>query len=161
MKLLETSVQAEQDRRTFFKAQVLFWMLRATDGHAKNFSLFLRPGGAFSLTPLYDILSASPVIGTGANQLPPYKVKMAMAVRSKNPHWVMRHIHRRHWVAIGQRYGITHPDGGRVEDLLDELVAETPEVIRRMRALLPAGFPPAVAAPILHGLNATAGQLAT
>lgn len=161
MKLLETSVQAEQDRRTFFKAQVLFWMLRATDGHAKNFSLFLQPGGAFRLTPLYDILSAHPVIGTGANQLSPYKVKMAMAVRSKNPHWVMRHIHRRHWVAIGQRYGITHPDGGRVEDLLDELVAETPEVIRRMRTLLPAGFPPAVADPILHGLNATAGQLAT
>ena len=33
-------------------------MLRAIDGHAKNFSLFLNPGGRFQLTPLYDVLSA-------------------------------------------------------------------------------------------------------
>ena len=86
MKLLATSKAPGRDRRTFFKAQVLFWMLRATDGHAKNFSIFLRPGGAYELTPLYDVLSAYPVIGTGANQLSPFKVKMAMAVRSKNTH---------------------------------------------------------------------------
>jgi len=51
------------DLASFFKAQVLFWMLRAIDGHAKNFSLFLNPGGRFQLTPLYDVLSAWPVIG--------------------------------------------------------------------------------------------------
>ena len=49
------------DLTTLFKAQVLFWMLRAIDGHAKNFSLFLNPGGRFQLTPLYDVLSAWPV----------------------------------------------------------------------------------------------------
>jgi len=40
------------DLTNFFKAQVLFWMLRAIDGHAKTFSLFLKPGGRFQLTPL-------------------------------------------------------------------------------------------------------------
>ena len=50
------------DLTTFFKAQVLFWMLRAIDGHAKNFSLFLKPGGRFQLTPLYDVLSAWPCL---------------------------------------------------------------------------------------------------
>lgn len=43
--VLDGSMTREQDRRTFFMAQLLFWMLCATGGHAKNFSLFLRPGG--------------------------------------------------------------------------------------------------------------------
>src|SRR5690606_1727297 len=34
MGLLETSRQPERDRRTFFQAQLLFWMLCAPDGHA-------------------------------------------------------------------------------------------------------------------------------
>jgi serine/threonine-protein kinase HipA len=53
-----------QDLTIFFQAQVLFWMLRAIDGHAKNFSLFLNPGGRFQLTPFYDVLSAWPVIAS-------------------------------------------------------------------------------------------------
>jgi serine/threonine-protein kinase HipA len=59
--VLDGSLAREQDRRDFFKAQLLFWMLCATDGHAKNFSLALRPGGRYQLTPLYDVLSAYPV----------------------------------------------------------------------------------------------------
>ncbi len=60
MTLLGTSSGPDRDRRTFFQAQVLFWMLRATDGHAKNFSIFLRPGGTYELSPLYDVLSCLP-----------------------------------------------------------------------------------------------------
>lgn len=86
MKLLATSRNPDRDRRTFFQAQVLFWMLRATDGHAKNFSIFVRPGGTYKLAPLYDVLSAYPVIGTGANPLSPFKARMAMAVRSETAH---------------------------------------------------------------------------
>jgi serine/threonine-protein kinase HipA len=67
------------DLATFFKAQVLFWMLRAIDGHAKNFSLFLNPGGHFQLTPLYDVLSTWPVIGRGSGKWPQQKLTMAMA----------------------------------------------------------------------------------
>ncbi|KAI1696512.1 serine/threonine-protein kinase toxin HipA [Ditylenchus destructor] len=65
-------------RRDFFTTQLLFWMLCATDGHAKNFSLFLRPGGGYQLTPLYDVLSAYPVLGTGPASISPHKVKLAM-----------------------------------------------------------------------------------
>ena len=71
-------------------AQVLFWMLCAPDGHAKNFSLFIRPGGRFQLTPLYDVISAYPILGHGPNQISPFKVKLAMAVRGKNAHWKMK-----------------------------------------------------------------------
>jgi hypothetical protein len=48
------------------------WLqLCATDGHAKNFSIFLEPEGRFRLTPRYDVLSALPVLGTKAGRLSP------------------------------------------------------------------------------------------
>jgi len=160
MKLLATSRDPDRDRRTFFQAQVLFWMLRATDGHAKNFSIFLCPGGTYELAPLYDVLSAYPLIGTGANQLSPFKAKMAMAVRSKNTHWVMRDIVRRHWLAVGTEHGVVAPDGRGAEAILDVMVAQTPEVVRTVRALLPERFPQPVADSILNGLQAAADMLA-
>lgn len=160
MKLLATSRNPDRDRRTFFQAQVLFWMLRATDGHAKNFSIFLRPGGAYELSPLYDVLSAYPVIGKGANQLSPLKAKMAMAVRSKNTHWVMRDIVRRHWLAVGKEHGIVAPDGRGAEVVLDDIVAKTPEVVRSVRAMLPEEFPELVADSILSGLQVATDKLA-
>lgn len=160
MKLLATSKNADRDKRTFFKAQVLFWMLRATDGHAKNFSIFLRPGGTYELTPLYDVLSAYPVIGTGANQLSPFKAKMAMCVRSKNKHWAMHEIVRRHWLNVGTEHGVVTPDGRGTEAVLDELMAQTPEVVSTVRALLPEKFPAHVADSILNGLQVAANQLA-
>jgi serine/threonine-protein kinase HipA len=52
-------------------------MLCAIDGHAKNFSLFLLPGGRSDMTPLYDILSAYPL--TAVRQLESQQVKMAMS----------------------------------------------------------------------------------
>jgi serine/threonine-protein kinase HipA len=61
--LLLGSRQATRDRRNFFKAQVLFWMLCAIDGHGKNFSVSIEPLGRYSLTPLYDVLSAYPILG--------------------------------------------------------------------------------------------------
>lgn len=159
MTLLATSHAPDRDRRTFFQAQVLFWMLCATDGHAKNFSIFLRQGGAYELTPLYDVLSVYPIIGKGANQLSPYRAKMAMAVRSKNPHWVMRDILRRHWIALGTEHGVVSPDGQGVEHVLDDLVARTPGVVKTVRALLPVGFPTHVADAILNGLQGAADKL--
>lgn len=160
MKLLATSQDSDEDRRKFFQAQVLFWMLRATDGHAKNFSIFLNASGSYRLTPLYDVLSAYPVIGKGANQLSPFKAKMAMAVRSKNTHWVMRDILRRHWLTVGAEHGVVAHDGRGVEAVVDDLMARTPEVVATVRARLPAQFPMQVADTILNGLQEAADKLA-
>jgi serine/threonine-protein kinase HipA len=159
--LLEGSMSRERDRRDFFKVQLLFWMLCATDGHAKNFSLFLRPGGRYQLTPFYDVLSAYPVLGEGPAKVSPHRAKMAMAVRSRNPHWRMRDILRRHWATLGTRQGVLTTDGRPVEQLIDELVERTPEVVRKVRAELPADFPPYVADSILEGLQDAANRLSS
>lgn len=160
MELLDGSQNREADRLQFFQAQVLFWMLCATDGHAKNFSLFLHPGGAYDRTPLYDVLSAYPVIGEGLGKISPYKTKMAMAVRSKNAHWKMRDIQRQHWLAMGQRHGIITSDGKNAAFVLDDLIARTPQVTQSVQSLLPADFPAGLANSILDGLQAAADTLA-
>ena len=73
MQLLLGSQQAGEDRDRFFKVQILFWAMAAIDGHAKNFSLFLEPGSAYRMTPIYDVLSAYPMMG--ARGLPRQRVK--------------------------------------------------------------------------------------
>lgn len=42
--------------------------MAATDGHAKNCSIFLQPGDTYVMTPLYDILSLWPYFGKSPNQ---------------------------------------------------------------------------------------------
>lgn len=52
MRLLAASDVPDIDRRNFMKTMIAFWLIGATDGHAKNFSVFLAPGGRFNATPL-------------------------------------------------------------------------------------------------------------
>lgn len=160
MGLLATSEQPQPDRRTFFLTQLIFWMLRAPDGHAKNFSLFIRPKGTYRLTPLYDVMSAWPLIGEGPGLLSEHKIRLAMAIRSTNAHWKMKEIHRRHWLALGKRFGVLDDEGREMEAILDEVIARTPRVIAEVKARLPPGFPGHVGDPVLHGLERAAGQLA-
>ena len=131
----------QQDRRVFFQAQVLFWMLCATDGHAKKFSLFIRPGGRYQLTPLYDVLSAYPMLGEGPSKISPHKAKLAMAVRNKNAHWRMLGILRRHWLELGTGHGVVTADGRPAIAVLDDLVARTPEALAQVRVRLLWGTP--------------------
>jgi len=158
--LLEGSLTRDHDRRVFFQAQVLFWMMCATDGHAKNFSLFIRPGGRFQLTPLYDVLSAYPVLGEGPSKISPHRAKLAMAVRTKNAHWKLKDILRRHWLELGTRHGIVTADGRPAQAVIDDLVAGTPEALARVRAQLPPGFPAEVADSVLGGVQSAAARLA-
>jgi len=155
MDVLLGSSQAEQDRRDFFRTQILFWMLCAIDGHAKNFSLHLEAGGGYRLTPRYDVLSAFPILGTGAGELPPMKVKMAMAVQGNARHYRWAEIHYRHWIEMARRCGI----GTEAPRMIDELLEMTPGVVDKVRNSLSAAFPELVASKILDGLTTSASTL--
>lgn len=63
--LLKGSDTPDEDIATFLRSCILFWLIGATDGHAKNFSIFLSPGGRFRMTPLYDVLTAQPSLDAG------------------------------------------------------------------------------------------------
>lgn len=156
MALLGGSQQPQEDRLQLFRSLLLFWLLAAIDGHAKNVSLVLAAGGAFRLTPLYDILSAYPVMGKGANQLAPQKVRMAMALNGSKPRYLWWGLEPRHWLATAKNSGIDPVVALRV---MAEMVAATPSVIAAVSEKIPPGFPDAVREPILTGLDKAALRL--
>jgi serine/threonine-protein kinase HipA len=158
MGILLGAAEPEKDRLDFFRTQIAFWMLCAIDGHAKNFSIFLEPGGQYRLTPRYDVLSAFPALGKKSGQLARQKIKMAMAVQSGGrKHYRWNEISRRHFAGTARRCGIA----ARVDALFEDLVSRTPAVISAVNAGLPKGFPGSVSEPIFKGLETSAGVLAS
>jgi serine/threonine-protein kinase HipA len=152
---LRQSVNAEADMKTLMTAQVLFWLLRAPDGHAKNFSIHLLPRGRFHLTRLYDVMSAYPVLGEGPNQWSPHDIRSAMALLGKNRHYDMHGIQRRHFNSTARKVGY----GSTAEPIIEELLARTPAAIAEVQADLPKDFSPRVAESILGGLQQAATAL--
>lgn len=150
MGILANSADAAPDRMNFFVAQLVFWVLAAIDGHAKNFSIAHLPGNTYRSTPLYDVLSAHSIIGTRRNQLPPRRARLAMAVCGKNRHYVIGEIQPRHWIAQGRRVGLTEDD---VHAAMATVVARTEPVIAEAAAQIPAEFPVDVADAIFDGMR--------
>ena len=147
LQLLRGSDEPEADQRTFMKANIVFWLMGATDGHAKNFSVFLRPGGRFQLAPLYDVISAQPSVDS--KQILWKNFRLAMSFGTK-PHYAFRQIAPRHFFQTAERAGI-----GRqiVPSILDELLKEVPAAIDGVLGELPAKFPEEIAASIADGIR--------
>jgi serine/threonine-protein kinase HipA len=146
LSLLKGSDEPDADQRLFLKAQIVFWLLGATDGHAKNFSIFLRPGARFSLTPLYDIMSAQPAVDAG--QLRRTQFKLALAAGDKR-HYVIDSIVPRHFVQTAGQSGIPAAVVGQI---CADLAQRAGPAIDETLATLPDGFPAALAEPVTGGL---------
>jgi serine/threonine-protein kinase HipA len=157
MEVLSGSDDADLDTARFFKTQLVFWLLAATDGHAKNFSIAHLPGNRYRATPLYDVLSAHPIIGRGANRIPMQKAKLAMAVRSSANHYLIAQIVRRHWIGQGQQVSLS---SWFVDELIASVIDALPRVIDTVAAQLPAGFPQDLAASIFDGMQKQGKKLA-
>lgn len=155
-RILQQSDARDQDLKTLLKAQLLFWLMAATDGHAKNFSIFLLPGGRYQLTPLYDVLSAWPVVGRGPNQLDANRLRLAMAVKGKNTHYRLKDIQRKHFNHTARLCGW----GVDMEDLIGEVLESLPTVWDTAGDGLPTGFPEDVFSTIRAGMLEAANRLA-
>jgi serine/threonine-protein kinase HipA len=135
------------DRRAFLKANIVFWLMGATDGHAKNFSVFLRPGGRFRLTPLYDVISAQPSVDS--KQVLWKNFRLAMSFGNK-PHYEMRQVAPRHFFQTADKAGIGKDV---VPSIIEELRGETVTAVDRVNADLPSGFPGKLADSISNGIK--------
>lgn len=148
MRLLLGSAEPTKDRDLFFSSQVLFYLLAAIDGHAKNFSLHIEAGGKYRLTPLYDIMSAHPLLAS--KQLQERKIKMAMALKGKNNHYHWHDIQRRHFLNTAN---IANYSVQRAEEIIDEMLEKVDEIIQRVSNKLPEKFPSKIYKPIFEGMQ--------
>ncbi|MBW8843745.1 MAG: HipA domain-containing protein [Burkholderiales bacterium] len=132
---LSVNPNAQADVENFISAQILFWMLAAIDGHAKNFSLQLLPQGRYRLAPFYDVLSAWPVAGLAPSQINMHKARLAMSLQGKNRHSKIFEIQRRHFDSTAQLCGLDSS-----EPLVERILALTPQVVAQAQQGLPPGF---------------------
>ncbi len=148
MKYLTASETADADRLHFIKSQFVFWLLAATDGHAKNFSVSIDVEGKFKLTPLYDVISAWPIIGDSANQIQYKKAKLAMAIRTKNAHYKIDNIVSRHWEEFTRKLGVSH-----AYEEMHGIANSIIDVIESIYSELPKDFPIALIDSIKSGVK--------
>ena len=153
MKVLLGAHNANADREQFFRSQILFWLLAATDGHAKNFSIHLESGGSYRLTPLYDVISFYPYISAFK---PMQKIKMAMALKGtkrNNYHWSA--IQPRHFTSTAKAIDFSPK---KAELILEEMLEQANRVAEEVAERIPEGFPPHISEPILQGMVSLARQ---
>ena len=135
LNLLKGSDTPLEDQKTFLKAQIIFWLIGATDGHAKNFSIFLAPGGQFHLTPLYDVMTAQPSLDT--RQIERKQMKMAVFVGNSR-HYKFESIRGKHFEQTALKAGMS-------KKVIDECFLEIKEASEKafesIEAQAPTDFP--------------------
>jgi serine/threonine-protein kinase HipA len=145
LNLLKGADRPLEDQRNFMKAQILYWLMGATDGHAKNVSVFLGRGGRFRMTPLYDVLTAQPSLDS--RQIVRKQMKLAMAA-GRN-HYRIDYIQGRHFTQTVERAGLP-PSlavdaladiANRAKDAFEEVERQLPsELVAEIHESVRAGF---------------------
>jgi serine/threonine-protein kinase HipA len=118
----------------------------ATDEHAKNFSVFLRPSGRFQLTPVRcDLGPAECRFKTDAlEEFPSCDVVRNQASLRNEASRSSSFLPNRRQAGIGKDV---------VPSILEELRGETVTAVDRVNAGLPTGFPGRLADSIANGIN--------
>tara|TARA_R110001583_G_scaffold146582_1_gene298642 strand:+ start:649 stop:1968 length:1320 start_codon:yes stop_codon:yes gene_type:complete len=135
------------DQIRFLKAQVLFWLIGATDGHAKNFSVFLRAGGGYSLTPFYDVLTTQPCLD--ANQITRRQMKLAMFVGNSR-HYRIDQIYARHFIQTSDSAGLPREV---IQKTLEQLIEIAPSAMSELENILPGDFPSEIHTSVANAMK--------
>jgi len=144
LEFLNGAITPYEDRLTFMKVQIVFWLLAAIDGHAKNFSIFLSPGG-YRLTPLYDVMSATPW-----PEFPVQKSKLAMTI-GDGGYYRLNQIQLRHFYQTGQKAGLREQD---MDSIFSDLITRMDDAISGAAvSAADAGMPASTSSAILDGAS--------
>ena len=146
--LLKGSNVPAEDQETFFKAQILFWLMGATDGHAKNFSIYLMPGGRFQMTPLYDVLTAQPHVD--ARQIKRNQMTLAMCA-GENRHYRIYQLQIRHFIETGVAAGLPK---SLINRSIESIVDTADKAFEKLESVLPSDFPPEIHASLSKAMFA-------
>ncbi len=135
MELLRGSDQAIRDRADFFKTVTLFWLMGATDGHAKNFSIALMPNGQYRLTPLYDVLTVQPTFDAGVLERKDFKLAMRFG---KSNHYRVENIYGRHILETALQAGLS---AEATIEIFEEIRSQVDDALDKVASHLPDDFP--------------------
>jgi serine/threonine-protein kinase HipA len=152
--LLLQSDAPEEDRRQFLQSCFAYWVLGATDGHAKNFSLALGAQGGFRLSPLYDVLSLQPSVD--AHQVSRREFRVAMAV-GNGRHYKVDEIMPRHFVQTAVAAGV---DQGVATLWMQEINERVPGALQRAAEAMDESVPQDLLGSIADGALRRAELLA-
>ncbi|WP_412515160.1 type II toxin-antitoxin system HipA family toxin [Vibrio cyclitrophicus] len=146
MELLMGSSNALEDRYNFMRFQVFQWLIGATDGHAKNFSIYIDKGGSYRLTPFYDILSAYPLLGGKGLNI--RKLKLAMGLKAtKGKKYEISKIMPRHFLDTAKAVNFNQDT---MQEIIDEMKDALPKAMLQVSATLPKGFPEHIVSSIFE-----------
>ncbi|MDA0120924.1 type II toxin-antitoxin system HipA family toxin [Vibrio sp. T11.5] len=146
MELLMGSSNALEDRYNFMRFQVFQWLIGATDGHAKNFSIYIDKGGSYRLTPFYDILSAYPLLGGKGLNI--RKLKLAMGLKAtKGKKYEISKILPRHFLDTAKDVNFSQDT---MQEIIDEMKDALPKAMLQVSATLPKGFPEHIVSSIFE-----------
>ncbi|EFN0584790.1 autotransporter outer membrane beta-barrel domain-containing protein [Escherichia coli] len=129
------------------------WLIGATDGHAKNFSVFIQAGGSYRLTPFYDIISAFPVLGGTGIHISDLKLAMGLNA-SKGKKTAIDKIYPRHFLATAKV--LRFPEV-QMHEILSDFARMIPAALDNVKTSLPTDFPENVVTAVesnvlrLHG----------
>ena len=154
IQLLKGSDGPDTDITTFMRACILFWMLNATDNHAKNFNIFINPNSRYRLTPLYDVLTVQPSLDAGQIQRKQFKLAMSAG---KNRHYLVNEVLPHHFQQTADLAGVGK---NTIRAIFDDLAATTVTQAESVVAQLPKGFPESLIASTLGALKRRATLLA-
>ena len=150
MDLLRGSDEQSMDRSDFLKANILFWLIGATDGHAKNFSLCISPGGRFKMAPLYDVLTVQPLVDK--RQIERKHSRLAMRM-GKSGKYRVTDIIRRHNVETGTNAGLSKD---AVHQIFDDICGQANKALENTISALPEGLPSKIVDSVANGFGAHA-----
>lgn len=153
LNLLRESDEPVLDAGHFFKSQILFWLIGATDGHAKNFSVFMRPGGQFQMTPFYDVISVQPQFA--ANRIPHAKFTLAMSV-GRRRNYRLTNVQGRHFLQTAQEAGLGVPVAKRI---IREILEQTDRALEHALNAMPDDFDRSLHDAIAAGIRARSVSL--
>lgn len=155
LKLLRGADEPLGDQAAFFKSQLIFWLIGATDGHGKNFSIFLRPGGRFGLTPFYDVLSAQGAFDL--KQVPNNKYKLAMSVGTSRKYRILE-ISGRHFLETALEAGLGTTT---IKAILRQILEVGSGAASTALAEMPDDFHPAIHESVAKAIDARLPRIET
>lgn len=158
LRLLQRADSPLEDQDHFLTCLILFWLIGATDGHGKNFSIFLRPNGRYGMTPIYDVLTAQPAFDRG--QIRKNSYKLAMSAGSKR-HYRIFEVAGRHFVETAKEAGVGPAVISLViRTILEQAKTAPQRAMERMPADFEANIHESVVAAMRRQLNILEAGLA-